>query len=288
MNNNPTRKWLKLLACGVALAAASGGASAEVWTFHGDSVVTSANGGFGAATGVVNTGSVGGTATAWANTGDTNLLAKAYLTDQNGFGMGVKNNDCGTLNGCTQNGDSGEGSPPEHAIDNNDRNDSILFTFTGDKVNLNAVTFGWVSQDTGYKDSDFSVYAYTGLGVGNLTGLTFTDAAMELAGWKLIDHFSGDDKGSTQETWNANAGKTTITNSTYSSYWLISASNDTYDGKKDAFKLLKVAGTAYCDKYDCSPVPPSGNPEPGTLLLMGAGLFGLSRFSARRPIRCAA
>lgn len=238
----------------------AGSAHSAVWTFNDTASNTQ--------------GGVTATATGWANTvGSTNTaLESAYLTYNGGSGLGVKNNDCGAAP-CTGSGDTYEGSDPEHALDNDQRNDSILFSFTGDKVNLSATSFNWVSGNTGYGDSDYSVYAYTGTTPMNLSGVTYTDAAMAAAGWALVGHYQG----------GSSTGTKTISSTIYSSYWLIGALNSTSDGKKDAFKLYSVTGGT------CA-ANPGGNgcgggttsvPEPGTILLVGMGLLGLTRITRR-------
>ena len=205
--------YKKLLYTSMVGWAMAGSAHAAVWTFNGTDNNTQ--------------GLVKATATGWANTvGSTNTaLESAYLTFNGSSGLGIQNKDSG-------NGDTNEGTDPEHAIDNDQRNDSILFSFTGDKVNLSATSFGWVSGTTGYGDSDYSVYAYTGTTPMNLSGVTYTDAAMAAAGWALVGHYQG----------GSSTGTKTISSTIYSSYWLIGALNSTSDGKKDAFKLYSVTG----------------------------------------------
>lgn len=258
-----TKKFAIAMLGGLAIAGLSGSAAAATWTFNNTASNTQVG--------------VTATASAWGSTangtaGTNTVLDNAFLTFNGSSGLGVKNNDCGA-SPCTGSGDTNEGISPEHAVDNDQRRDAILFSFSGDEVNLSSVNFGWVSGD-----SDFSVYAFTGAGVANPDGLTYTDAAMALAGWELVGHFGS----------NGSAGTKTINDATpvYSSHWLIGALNTTNDYYIDAFKLLKVTGTTCTDNPNgtgCgNGTPNTGVPEPGTLLLLGAGLLGLTRMTRRK------
>ena len=159
---------------------------------------------------------------------------------------------------------------PQHAIDNNGAIESVLFSFSdglagspaADRVNLSSVQFGYASGD-----SDFSVYAYTAAGVANPIGKTYTNLTTN--GWALIGHYNGGSSG----------GVYAINNAVYSSYWLVSAYNtsfgNTFSTSNDYFKLLSIAGNTQ----------PSGSnvPEPGSLALFGAALFGVMMFGRSRP-----
>jgi hypothetical protein len=229
-------------------------------------------------------GGIAATASGWANTvGSANVqLDTAYITLNGSSGLGVRNNDCTGYSNCTggpTGRDINEGVSPEHAIDNNERVDSILFSFT-QKVNLTSFTAGWVQTD-----SDFSVLAFTGTGnPASLAGQTYSGLLSN--GWSLIGNYDG----------TSSTGAHNFANSTYSSYWLIGALNTFVNGDpskagNDNFKLISLAG---CNCNNAPPGTPgcggngNGAPEPGTLLLMGAGLLGLTRLNARRMVPRAA
>jgi hypothetical protein len=198
------------------------------------------------------------TATAWSNTVNSSntVLESAFLGVYSG-GLGVTNRD-------RNNGDTNEGNSPEHAVDNDQRRDSVLFSFAN-AVRLTQVEIGYKSGD-----SDLTVLAYTpGLGdpaVPALGNGTTTYSNLTSSGWQLVNNLS-------------NVPLNTPTSigtpvGLYSSFWLIGTAlgiGATPDSYKDHVKLLALYG-----------YKPNGKvPEPGTTLLLGIALFGLWR-SARR------
>jgi len=260
MKTMRTSNQLAGLLAAAALCGA-GSASAATWTFTGSLEQPA---GYGAAQHTSE--GVAATVTAWANTangpsGTNTVLASAYLTPQGTSGVGARHDD-------------GETSDwPQHAIDNDNRIESLLFNFAGDKVSLSSTYFGWVNND-----SDYSVYAYTGAGAGSVAGLTY--AGLTSNGWSLVGHYNS----------NSSAGSKTIDTDIFSSYWLIGAYNGTGSGmdtKKDYFKLKSVTGATCADTpggRGCGGhTPPGGSvPEPGTLLLVGIGMLGLTRMKRRQ------
>lgn len=207
--------------------------------------------------------------TAWGSTsGVTNVnLEQGYVGVYSG-GLGVKNADyTGT------NVDANEGVSPEHATDNNERVDSLLFSFTGatNGIVLSSISTGWVQTD-----SDMSVWAFTGSGApASLAGKSYGALG---AGWVLIGNYAG-----TSST----GARTINAGGVQSSYWLIGAYNSTSGsaactggtctGGDDYFKVLSLSGNLGTPN-----TPPNGVPEPGILALLSLGMLGMASVRRRR------
>lgn len=252
-----TKQTIKMASALLGAMLASSAAQASTWTYSG--------------TGAASADGLSATATAFSATNNTTATMTA-TTAYYGVGLGI-----------TTSGEST--SSPQHAIDNNGPIETMLISFsngvggitTADKVNLTHVNIGWSNGDT-----DFSVYAYTGAATPTTTPLGLTYSNLTANSWQLIGHYN-----------QSGTGSFSIANSVYSSHWLIGAYNGLTtttgaDSSDDYFKLAGVTG------YKCPTtgnIPtgcgggggPGGNvPEPGTLLLMGAGFLGLTRLNRRK------
>lgn len=258
------KNQLKVMSAVIALALAGQVSAATTWTLGSN---------YGTISGGVTVSAVsntGGTDTfsSSANNGATQTIQSATWTNTWG---GIYNADaCSSGSYC----DLNETVNPEHSIDNNQRYDMALLSFSS-AVKLAQLKLGWFSGD-----SDVTVMAYTGSGVPSLIGKTYAELANLASGWALIGNYSN--VGSTNPAA-INAG------GVFSSYWLIGAYNPLVGGSTtgamltDGYDYVKLASVTGCVSGTVGCTPPSNNaPEPGSLMLMGAGLLGLLRLRKAR------
>lgn len=200
--------------------------------------------------------SVGLRATAWSDTGSSNpgvgnnFEAASLRRWSGGFGV--------------QNKFGNDSSSPEHAVDNNNNFDFILFELDRE-VNLSSVTmneYGTGDSDitvwVGNTDSDFSTQL-------DLTGQSFAD--LDSAFTRAENYVNGGSPRTATFPEDGNLMGNVI---------IVAASIlPTYNGVKDYFKLKKLAGG-----YDDDPPPSTEISEPSTaaaLALSLAGVFYIRR-----------
>jgi hypothetical protein len=236
---------------------------------------------------------ISSTATGWANTGGSSSTLGNQTLEQGqvqawsgtgGNGLGILNNDSTVGEDTGTSGkasyDSNEGSTPEHAVDNNQRYDSMLYTFNSSIVLTDVMvsyTGGSGYQGQTANDSDIIVLAYTGSDPWNLAtklaGKTY--ANLVNLGWQLIGNYTNLVAGTSKDINEVGAS---------SSYWLIGAANTLVtgganDSKSDYIKLAGLGGTVTTSftKHDTP-----GVPEPGSLALLGLGSLILVRARAKK------
>lgn len=262
----------KALFAAVALGLATHVSALTTWTWTASPTDTTPN--------PVAAGGVTATPTGWADTGSGTPRAleqqPGAATNTNfatySGGLGINNLD-GCTSGC---GDPGDvySSAPEHAIDNEQRYEMVLLSFSGAAVNLTSVNFGWIGTD-----SDYTVMAFQGTaGNQSLAGKTWNTLD---SGWKLIGNYS-------DATLNENRSLNSGGNSSagvYSSFWLIGAYNPlTGVAQTSGFDYLKLSAVTGCvsGAAGCLQINQQSVPEPGSLALFAIGMLGVIRLRKAR------
>lgn len=264
------KNQLKALTGIVALAVAGQAYAATNWILASNYGTIS---GGVTVTALSNTGGADSTAASVANNAAAQTIQNQTWTNTWG---GIYNSDaCGNVGAGTY-CDTAENQSPEHAIDNNQRYDMVLLSFSS-VVKLTQMKLGWFNTD-----SDVTVMAYTGSGAPTLTGKTYGQLALANSGWSLVGNYAN--IGSTNPA-NINGG------GAFSSYWLIGAYNPLVGGSANGaetrvcdanglncvgnYDYVKLASVSGCVQGSTGCTPPSKVPEPGSLALMGIGLLGL-------------
>jgi hypothetical protein len=213
----------------------------------------------------------------------------AQLQGYSGSGFGVRNG-CGALGVCSRR-DTNEGSTPEHAVDNEQAVDIVVFELP----TIPNVTWSFASLSVGYTSNDSSPEVNVWIGGGGLgqnydfsntcfiNCTTPGESGLIQRGFTYAGRVDFNTNGNTHSNAKINAadsGSGLFDNrdaSAVGQYIVIASSANA--AKWDAFKISGLKA----NKIDVPPPPDTGQvPEPGSLMLLGSGVLGLAWLRRRR------
>jgi len=222
-------------------------------------------------------------------------------------GFGVRNALACTTTNCTGK-DAGEGVSPEHAVDNDQLVDIVVFelpTIPNMTWSFSTLSIGYVSSNN---DTSPEINVWVGgkdLGAGyNFSDTCFvgcttsgdkslTDAARGFTYAGRIDFSGTGTKGINASATAHDSGSALFDNRNASAVgqYIIIAASSTASGSSDSTKAkkldaFKISGLT-ANLQSVPGQPSSGQvPEPGSLMLLGGGILGLAWFRRRQGHTC--
>ncbi len=206
-------------------------------------------------------------ATGWEAGTGSGPFAAARLRDYGSFGLGV----CTASEGTFSNDCSSSGNPSEHQADNLGQREIVMFQFSNQDLGKIAVTNITVTMKSLASDWDISYWlgnTTSSFNSSSLTGLNTTTDLTNAGFGTRVDVFNN---GNNPALANNNGTVTfNISNALGFNTLLFGPTfASSYTGN-DGFKITSIA-------FHFDPTIPGNEqvPEPGTYVLLGAGLLGI-------------
>jgi hypothetical protein len=187
-------------------------------------------------------------------------------------GIGVKNSLAGSCSGTSC--DNQEGNSPEHAVDNEQVRDVVVYELPDSDWAITKLGIGW--RDSGYfSDNRVDVQVW----IGGTSTIDFTKVCFSSCtgmAQQLVSGYGFESLGTLTFTSNTTKTFTYTDPSDPPTGRYVVVAGGTGNTKWDAFKLNVIGAQQFPG------TPPPGVPEPGVLALLMGGLFGLAHIRRKR------